>query len=405
MRPHRQMMWRYTAPQLRFSVFRRGYRVLAIESSCDDACVALLERSDGETVVVDQDKATLDSSADGGIIPTSAYTFQQQTIAPLVQRLLTKHNLFAENRPDLVCATRGPGLAGALSAGLQVAKGLSVAWNRPLVGVHHMLGHLMMPTVVTDGECPPKFPFISLLCSGGHTMLVLLESITKHRVLANTIDIACGDSLDKCARHLGMEGTMLGKELEKYVDSMTDAEKTEYAEISTEDRSNRFSFQLGLPLRKQQIPDGPVKVNFAFASFLSLLQAYKPPLGIDEETVRKFLAFKTHHTIFTHIVDRIKAVFRRYPELQDVQDLVVSGGVAANKTLRTLLTAELAIRNPHMKLHLPPPSLCTDNAVMIGIAGIELFENAGVTSDLSITPFANWPLDQLMDVDGWKPVP
>lgn len=104
-------------------------------------------------------------------------------------------------------------MPGSLSGGLDFAKGLAVAWNKPFIGVHHMLGHLLIPRMANNGTAP-QFPFISLLASGGHTILILSQSVDNHEIICDTIDVAIGDSLDKCAREIGMKGTMIAREME-----------------------------------------------------------------------------------------------------------------------------------------------------------------------------------------------
>ena len=127
-------------------------------------------------------------------------------------------------------------MAGSLSSSTEFAKGLSVAWGVPLIGVHHMLGHLLtsfLPQLQTSPqEQPPQFPFLSLLCSGGHTLLVLLKSVSEHEIIINVSDIAVGDSLDKCARELGMYGNMLGRELEMFINNIPQVEKDEFEDGS-----------------------------------------------------------------------------------------------------------------------------------------------------------------------------
>ncbi|GEQ70300.1 hypothetical protein JCM33374_g3976 [Metschnikowia sp. JCM 33374] len=398
-----------------FKISRRFYKVLAIESSCDDSCVALLEktRHNRFPVALDEAKSTLNSAKTGGIIPTAAHEFHQQSMAALVATFCTKHNLSAANPPDLICVTRGPGMVGSLSAGLQLAKGLAVAWNKPLIGVHHMLGHLLvakLPRNCSQSQNELKYPFLSLLCSGGHTMLVLSTSLTEHEIIINTSDIAAGDSLDKCARELGFSGNMLGPELERYVSNISDAQKERFSQIRTFDSDNEFGFRLKMPMRNPKRGKIPEKLEFAFASFLSTITAYKKDRPFTEDS-RQFVAYKLQEVIFDHIVNRIQVAFLKYTpsdenglqkgKFDDVKDFVCSGGVAANKVLRHKLFNDLNTSNA-LNFHFPDLSLCTDNATMIGNAGIEIFENLRKKSSLSILPIRKWPMNELLDVDGWS---
>ncbi|CUM54558.1 uncharacterized protein AC631_05348 [Debaryomyces fabryi] len=404
----------------------RPYMVLALESSCDDACVALLDKysKDQPPKVIDQFKETLNSSGTGGIIPTDAHEFHQFTVANLVSRFCKKHNLNSSSPPDLICCTRGPGMVGSLSASLQFAKGLAMSWNKPLIGVHHMLGHILIANLPKNQQPEmgaPKYPFLSLLCSGGHTMLVFLKSLTEHEIIINTVDIAAGDSIDKCARELGLVGNMLGKELEKYVNSIPEALKERFENINTNSRDNEFSFQLSLPLRSPKHLKIPENLEFSFASFLSTIQGYRTKYFKSkdfDEVTNMFIAFKLQELVFDHIINRINIAFIKHGidkesyakadgKFKGVEDFICSGGVAANEKLRNKLYNNLNYSNltntsDHvLNFHFPDLALCTDNAIMIGVAGIEIFEKLKVKSDLSILPIRKWPMNELLKVDGW----
>lgn len=399
----------------------RNYRVLALESSCDDSCVALLEKDTpgGQVVAIDEAKMTLSSANAGGIIPTAAHEFHQIRIAELVRNFCLKHGISAVNPPDLLCVTRGPGMVGSLSASLQFAKGLAVAWERPIIGVHHMLGHLLtanLPTMENSTQPRPEYPFLSLLCSGGHTMLVLLKSLTHHEIVINTSDIAAGDSLDKCARELGLKGNMLGPELEKYVASIDPVTRERFAKINTNTEDNEFGFRLRMPMRAAKHKKVPDVIEFGFASFLSSVEAFKEKklLGkpLDEET-RQFMAFKLQEVLFGHMINRINIAYIKHApvgtnefadgKFDGVRDFVCSGGVAANKVLREKLFNEVRL-SEELKFHFPDLRLCTDNATMIGNAGMDIFEQLRVKSRLDVLPIRKWPLDGLLKVDGWENV-
>lgn len=404
----------------------RSYKVLALESSCDDACVALLDKysKDEPPKIIDQFKETLNSSGTGGIIPTEAHEFHQFTIANLVSRFCRKHNLNSASPPDLICCTRGPGMVGSLSASLQFAKGISMSWNKPLIGVHHMLGHILIANLPKSQQPemePPKYPFLSLLCSGGHTMLVFLKSLTEHEIIINTVDIAAGDSIDKCARELGLVGNMLGKELEEYVKSIPDTLKKRFENIDTKSRDNEFNFQLSLPLRSPKHLKIPEKLEFSFASFLSTIQGYRAKYfkGKDfDEMTNMFIAFKLQELVFDHIINRINLALIKHGidkesyakadgKFEEVEDFICSGGVASNEKLRSKLYNNLNYRSfakaskNALNFHFPDLALCTDNAIMIGVAGIEIFEKLKIKSDLSILPIRKWPMDELLKVNGW----
>lgn len=461
------------------------YRVLAFESSCDDTCVALLERVsvDAPVTVVAELKETLNSALAGGVIPLEAVHHHQRTVARLVTQLGVCHGFGASNPPDLICATRGPGMVGSLSATLQFAKGLSVAWNRPLVGVHHMLGHLLAAGIGggkaekskglgikvneemrklgsgravgsdvvgkrndccegssdddtsgsgisgTSSEPPlslpikaanqplkennflekpyltPSFPFLSLLCSGGHTMLVLLTSLDRHEVLINTIDIAAGDALDKSARCLGLTGNMIGPELEALVEDINSERKDLFLKIRTDGRHDQYPLKLSKPMISPKHLKVPDVVEFSFSSFSSCIDSFTKSHEMTDD-LREFTAFKIQEVLFDHIIDRINVCFLKDADvgkLAGVTDFVCSGGVAANKILREKLQKKL-IASKKLRFHFPDLALCTDNAAMIGNAGMEIFEKLRLKSELGILPIRKWPMEELLDAGGWLPV-
>lgn len=365
--------------------------MLAIESSCDDSSVCLIDRQPGNAKLVDHATESLDSSAVGGIVPTDAKTHHQGHIAPLVQHMLHKNGL---QNVDLVCATRGPGMMGSLSAGFNVAKGLSVAWNVPLVGVHHMLGHLLTPRFFSNGQSP-KYPFVSLLASGGHTMLVLSKGILDHQVLANTVDIAIGDMLDKCAREMGLKGNMLGKELEKLTQLDTP--------VPTDFPAN---LKFPNPLYNQQ---GRVNMPaFSFAPFISAVKRaskvhFNDQLDQIPHDAKVEFGRQIQGAIFHHLATKVRLAINQAYDRNDIDlekplDFVAAGGVASNETLRQTLAKSLP---ESFHFHFPDPKWCTDNALMIGWAGIELWEQARLHTDLAALNKAKWPIDQILSLDCW----
>lgn len=438
----------------------RSYLVLAIESSCDDSTVCLIDKPEGNQppTLIDHIKESLDNSKAGGIVPLDARNHHQKHMAPLVQLILDKNKVGIKHNkiPELVCATRGPGMLGSLASGYNVAKGLAAAWDVPLVGVHHMLGHLLTPRFFQDSSDTsniPQYPFVSLLVSGGHTMLVLSESVTKHRILANTMDIAIGDMLDKCARELGMHGSMLAKELEDFIMS------TPPNELESDKASVDSSFQFPNPLSNKY--GQSTLCAYSFAGFLTHLrisfEKYYPNVenpAVDLSIpVRRELARRLQKAMFNHVVtksakalqDAIDKGVLKAPTVENPLDFVCSGGVGSNMTLRSMLNDLLCkklqdnqrkklkklekqgrlaekedakgementetkpdthspgpSKSSVLKFHFPPPKWCTDNALMIGWAGIELYESCGMYTDLGALPTAKWPIEKVTEFDGW----
>ncbi|KAH3901204.1 related to Probable tRNA threonylcarbamoyladenosine biosynthesis protein QRI7, mitochondrial [Saccharomycodes ludwigii] len=371
----------------RTNIFQKSIKTLAVETSCDDTCVAILE----DNRILCNLKKTLSTVVqDGGIIPTKAHVHHQQSLAPLVREALTKANINNVSQDiDLICVTRGPGMPGSLSVGLDFCKGLSIGANNnnksapKLIGVHHMLGHLLIP-LMFDPHI--KFPLCSLLCSGGHTVFVYSHNYYTHEIICDTVDIAIGDSLDKCGRELGIRGNMIAKEMEKYITSNRNIINTNAQNI----------YQLPKPLSNKA---GRKNVlAFSFAGYISAVRKM-----LSNVPVVKYPEFAYHiqETAFQHLIDKIKLSIElgkiKTNNTKNLQ-FVCSGGVGSNMRLRKKLEDQL----PFKSFHYPPLDMCTDNAVMIGWAGMKLYESLnGVTTDLGATPLKKWSLPDLLKVDGW----
>lgn len=371
---------------------------LAIETSCDDTCVAVLERHpSGAATLHFNAKVTSDSRQFGGIHPTVATAGHTQHLAPLVRRALAH---LPAAKPDFVTVTRGPGMPQSLAAGLNTAKGLALAWGVPLLGVNHMQAHALTPRLVTalaagqqQTQQPytpsPSFPFLSLLVSGGHTMLVLSQSATAHRILVpNLSGLALGDMLDKTARALIPQ-----VDLDALPDTMYAAALESFAAASP---SPPYSPPL---TRRDEIAPLPVHSP----STGELITTLTPPLSTSRRLAydftglgaqvaraattslslpsRRALALATMRLAFEHLATRIvlcldgEAPHSLRSELGLVRTLVVSGGVARNRFLREVLRSFLDARGygpDRLAVTAPPPALCTDNAAMVAWAGVEM---------------------------------
>ncbi|GKT75854.1 glycoprotease family protein [Colletotrichum tofieldiae] len=357
---------------------RRTLLTLAIETSCDDTCVAVLSKSPGPrgrgTLHFNR-KVTSDSTAYGGVYPPVALRSHDAHLAPLVAEALASLPPVEEHpggggggaitvsgvprqKPTFVTVTRGPGMSANLASGLATAKGLAAAWQVPLVAVNHMQAHALTPRLVSalDRSPPasssspirPEYPFLTLLVSGGHTQLVHSRSLADHRVLAASADVAVGDALDKAARHI-LPHDMLA--------SHGDIHKI---------ASSRAGGDDAMPLEE-----------------------------------RRCLARAAMRLLFEHLASRVLLAFAARPELGDaVRTLVVSGGVASNRFLMHVLRRTLDARGfAHVELTAPPPALCTDNAAMIAWTGMEMYE-AGWESALSVRPERKWSIDPASDEGG-----
>jgi N6-L-threonylcarbamoyladenine synthase len=415
---------------------RRSLLTLAIETSCDDTSVAVLEKHNHKSKLHFHSKVTSDNRLFQGVHPLVALESHQKKLAALVNTaleslpiqpsaiahlgntLLIDHGRGAQLRkkPNFVTVTRGPGMRANLNTGLDTAKGLAVAWQIPLLGVNHMQAHALTPRLVSSLDADdssqgiePAFPFVSLLVSGGHTMLVHSRGLCDHQILAQTSDIAIGDVIDKCARDilpasaLGTAGSLTyGRLLEDFAfpngsqDYNYTAPATRGEEIELKDVG--YGWSLTPPL--SQPPVGG-KVRYAEFSYSGLGSTVKQIITSKPEisdVERRMLARETMRVAFEHLASRLLVALQS-PELKAVDTIVVSGGVASNQYLKHVLRMNLDRRGfEHMRLTFPPPSLCTDNAAMIAWTGIEMWEN-GWRSDLGIRSLRKWAIDST-DRDG-----
>lgn len=425
-----------------FTQQRRQLLTLAIESSCDDTAVAILERhSDPPRAQLHfNEKVTANTAEHRGIHPLVALESHQKNLAALVQRALpylpdvsldTESHISPadslirvlpagaterrwKKRPDFISVTRGPGMRSNLSTGIDVAKGLAVAWGVPLVGVHHMQAHALTPGLFAamSGQEGPRFPFLTLLVSGGHTILLHSSGLTEHRILADS-DMPVGSAIDKIARMIlpddifnSSTSTMYGAILERF--AFPDTNSHHYEPPATKGLQSRsrnptaYPWSYKAPLYEAKGGIKKDSMEFSFSGIVSATERFvtyeqrpgeetrnprKEAISDDE---RRALAQEAMRVCFEHLASRVVLALEaiRAP----VSDLVVSGGVASNQYLRHILKSWLTTRGyPDVKLNCPPPSLCTDNAAMIAWAGCEMYEQ-GWRSDLSISARRKWPL-------------
>lgn len=318
-----------------------------------------------------------------------------------------------------------------LSVGLDTAKGLAVAWQIPFVGVHHMQAHLLTPRLVSslngrswEELTMPRFPFMSLLISGGHTLLVNSTSLTDHQTMVETSDIAIGDAIDKAAREIlpdsitqKSKGGTFGKLFERFAfPNGPDDYTTNYVPPKTRGdemvpRRSVWGWSFTTPLANTR------DLRFSFAGVPSTVgkifaeKQKKGEIVSDEE--RMHLARAVMTVSFEHLASRIVMALEsmKGKKKRDTNTLVLSGGVAANKFLKHVLRSFLDARGfGHVKFVVPPPYLCTDNAAMIGWAGLEMYE-MGWRSELSSRVIKKWSLDSkaegggIMGPSGWKKGP
>ena len=349
-------------------------KVLGIESSCDETGVALVSFQGSETPVLMGDALYSQiemHQAFGGVVPELASRDHIRRVLPLTEQvLLSSGNTLADI--DVVAFTRGPGLAGALLVGAGVACALGAALGKPVLGVHHLEGHLLSPFLSAD---PPEFPFVALLVSGGHTQLMRVDGVGRYTLLGETIDDAAGEAFDKSAKLLGL-GYPGGPALSKLAEQGDDA-----------------AFKLPRPLLKSK------NLDFSFAGLKTAVMVQAKKLALAQDCVVEALPVSTLADLAASTQAAIVEVLVKKSlialNLTGLSRLVVAGGVGANKMLREQLNVECAKRR--VRVHYPELHLCTDNGAMIAMAAAMRLQSGQQTAQpvyaFDVKP--RWPLDSL----------
>ncbi|BDY06498.1 tRNA (adenosine(37)-N6)-threonylcarbamoyltransferase complex transferase subunit TsaD [Ferrimonas sp. YFM] len=333
-------------------------RLLGIETSCDETGIAIYDDERGllSHALYSQVKLHADY---GGVVPELASRDHVRKIVPLVKEAVANAGLTSDEI-DGIAYTSGPGLVGALLVGACVGRSLAFAWNIPAVAVHHMEGHLLAPMLE---ETPPPFPFVALLVSGGHTMLVRVDGIGQYQALGESIDDAAGEAFDKTAKLMGLDypgGPLLAKLAEKGT-------------------PGRFTFP-------RPMCDRP-GLDFSFSGLKTFAANTIAAEGDDEQT-RADIA----RAFEDAVVDTLAIKCRRALKETGLNRLVIAGGVSANKHLRAQLAAMMAKQKG--EVYYPRNEFCTDNGAMIAYAGLQRLK-AGETQPLSVKCQPRWPLDTL----------
>lgn len=324
--------------------------VLGIESTCDETAAALVK--DGTEIL----SHSLASSAKlhepfGGVFPEIACRHHIEVIFPVIEETVQKAGISPE-AIDLIAVARGPGLVGALLIGMQAAKGLSIAWNKPLVGVNHVEAHLY--AAMMGAAAPWPFPALGLVLSGGHTLLVRMEGVGEYQVLGTTVDDALGEAFDKVAVLLGLSYPG-GAHIER---------------LALQGDPRRFSFKAG------QVKKDPLAFSFSGLK-TSVLYAVKDKVLSDGD--KAHLAASFQEAALLDIVKKTKLALQKHPS----SALYLGGGVCNNQRLRSLFEQEISL-----PLFWPAPNLSSDNAVMIAGLGFQKFckEGKGDPLDLEVAP-------------------
>ena len=330
--------------------------ILGIETSCDETAAAVVE--DGKiirsSVISSQ---VLVHAQYGGVVPEVASRQHLATVVKVVRQALREAEVEA-SKLDGIAATCGPGLVGPLLVGLEMGKSLAYAIAKPILGVNHLRGHLAAVYLEhPQNPSPPPFPHVALLVSGGHTSLFRVEGQAKTVLLGSTRDDAAGEAFDKVAKLLGL-GYPGGMVIDR---------------LAVTGNSSAIHFPRALPRRED--------LDFSFSGLKTAVATHIGAEGRPQESqLPDFCA-----SFQAAVVDVLSRKARRALAREGMHDLVVCGGVAANRGLRTALSS--AATEDGFSLYIPTPGLCTDNAAMIALAGTWAMvrgERGGL--DLSVDP-------------------
>lgn len=334
--------------------------ILGIESSCDDTAAAVVE--DGFAV-----RSSVVSSQDavharyGGVVPELASRSHIEMIIPVVDEALSRASVTLDDIEG-IAVTQGPGLVGSLLIGLSFAKSVAYVKGLPFTGVNHIEAHAHAAFLCGPGEVKesPAFPFVALIVSGGHTTLLLYEDFTKYRILGQTLDDAAGEAFDKVAKLLGL-GYPGGAAIDQ---------------LAKEGRADKIAFTRPLL--------GKGNLDFSFSGIKTAVLNHvkglkEPPSG---ETLRDIAAGFQESVVDSLVTKGLWAI-----EATGAKDLVVAGGVAGNSRLRA--KAAEAAKRKGIRLFIPDPRYCSDNAAMIAALGFHQLKK-GLAGDLDMNALPTW---------------
>ena len=354
-----------------------GGLILGIESSCDETGVALVGYAGSELpkLLAHSLHSQIEMhQAYGGVVPELASRDHIRRVLPLVQRVLHQSGRVLRD-VDVIAFTRGPGLAGALLVGSGIACALGASLRRPVLGVHHLEGHLLSPFLSVD---PPQFPFVALLVSGGHTQLMQVSSVGQYELLGESIDDAAGEAFDKSAKLMGLAYPG-GADLARLAKN-----------------GDPGAFKLPRPL----LHSGNLDFSFAGLKTAVLTQVQKMQAqrteGVENwpTQLRSDLAASVQAAIVEVLVKKSLSALAQ----TGLKRLVVAGGVGANQQLREQLNARCS--ELKLRVHYPELEFCTDNGAMIALAAAMRIQSGRqvASTDYSFEVKPRWPLDQIQTV-------
>lgn len=331
--------------------------VLGIETSCDETAVAIYHADFG-LIHHNLYSQIATHSEYGGVVPELASRDHIRKLIPLVRQALQASDL-PNSAIKGIAYTAGPGLMGALLVGAATARSLAWTWQIPAIAIHHMEGHLLAPMLEKN---PPQFPFVALLISGGHTMLIKVEGIGRYQLLGESLDDAAGEAFDKTAKLLGLAypgGPGL-------------------AELASNGRE-RFQFP-------RPMTDRP-GLDFSFSGLKTFaLNTIKQSANNHQDKADIALAFEQA------MADTFRIKCKRALQQTGLKTLVIAGGVSANKSIRASLVE--MTEEMDAQAYFPRPEFCTDNGAMIAFAGCQRLM-AGQTQNLEISARPRWPMNEL----------
>jgi len=338
-------------------------KVLGLESSCDETGIALFDTESGQMWQRLYSQIEVHREY-GGVVPELASRDHVVKAAPLIRSILDESGSVVEI--DAIAYTRGPGLMGALMVGASLARGLAWSLEKPVLGVHHMEGHLLAPMLAGD---KPEFPFVALLVSGGHTMLVNAIAMGSYRILGESLDDAVGEAFDKTAKLLGLPYPG-GPELAALADQV---------------EASRFTFPRPMTNRPG--------LDFSFSGLKTYALNTVHQNSPLDDTTRGEIAFAFQRAV----VDTLRIKCDRALNETGYSRLVVAGGVGANRRLRQVLDGLAEERGA--RVYYPAPEYCTDNGAMIAYAGaMRLLTGQHDQAVFDVLP--RWSIEELSAIAG-----
>ncbi|MFC3106885.1 tRNA (adenosine(37)-N6)-threonylcarbamoyltransferase complex transferase subunit TsaD [Undibacterium arcticum] len=341
--------------------------VLGIESSCDETGIALYDTQKGLLAHALHSQVAM-HEAYGGVVPELASRDHIRRAIPLLEQCFAAAGV-EHAAIDAIAYTQGPGLAGALLVGASVACSLGLALGKPVLGVHHLEGHLLSPLLATNASyAPPRFPFVALLVSGGHTQLMRVDGVGQYALLGDTLDDAAGEAFDKSAKLLGLG----------------------YPGGPAISRMAEFGDPLAYKLPRPMLHSKDLNFSFSGLKTAVLTLVKNHPANICEQDKANIARAFVDAMVEVLVAKCIAAL-----KQTGLNRLVIAGGVGANAQLRSALNA--AADKKRFQVFYPELEFCTDNGAMIAFAGALRLQRdpAAATHDYAFNVRPRWPLNEL----------